>query len=98
MSSRLLKLISKSEIQSLVSINLSRSLIKLILDPFLLRHLAPNILLLLIQIHEPLALRENGDNSKRKDRDADGVAGFVVWAVPAAVNLVANDGAPGIDG
>lgn len=60
-------LIRKSKVESLVSIDLSGFLVRLVLNLLLRCHLIPLCLLLLVQADEVLALHEEDDYRERQD-------------------------------
>src|SRR5690242_4494481 len=80
----------KSEVQSLVSFGMARNNIGLVRSLLLACQLAPLRLLLLVQSHKHLALKQHDHAAQRADGDQHFVAGLVVGQIPSAVDLRAD--------
>lgn len=87
----LTSLVCKQKIKTLVSVNLSGILVRLVCHPFLSRHRSPLLLLLLVQVNQKLALDQQDYYCQRQNRDTDLVAIFVVRRIPRAINLAADE-------
>lgn len=87
----MISLVRKTEIQSFVSVLLSRLSIRLIHQLFRRCHTVPNLFLLLVEAHQVLPLNDEDDQTEGKDGHTHGVARLVVWSIPFAVNLTPDE-------
>ncbi len=82
--------ISKPKLQPLIAISLPLPDILLVTHPFPLTHALPNLLLPLIQHHQPPPLTQHDHQRQRADGDQHFVATIVVGCVVGTVDLRAD--------